>query len=314
MVVFNFPAGDTVALSMPNPDYYTLCHLYGREEVRGNRATFGEVVYRPIDRRDHYVKRCIGMPGDKLQIIDNQVYIDGKAMPNPEQMQLNYFLQTDGRELSLEVLDKLEINLRDVSLLRLEPQNPTEYEEIKSQMGIEPIDEAGSLGAVYFITLTEQNRAILAREPYVKAIVPERVAPTEQSLTYPVGNDFGWTRDNYGPLLIPKAGQTIELTPTNLQIYARCITGYEGHRLEIAPDGAVSIDGKPATHYTFAQDYYFMMGDNRHNSADSRSWGFVPEDHIVGRPFFVWLSINDEKPLLSGGIRWGRMFRSVLSR
>ena len=128
--------------------------------------------------------------------------------------------------------------------------------------------------------------------------------------TYPVDYETGWTRDNYGPIWIPQRGATIELTPQNLALYSRCIKNYEGNQLEVKGD-KVWINGAEATTYTFQYDYYWMMGDNRHNSADSRSWGFVPEDHIVGKPILVWLSLDKDRSLFDGGIRWNRIFRWV---
>lgn len=316
IVVFNFPAGDTVALNMPNPDYYTLTYLHGREAIHRDKAQFGEVVYRPIDMRDHYVKRCVGLPGERLELRDNELYIDGRHEPAPKHRQLNYCVQTDGTPLSESVLDALQINYRDV--LPLDP-SILQQEGVGaylSQMGFQPLDEAGHYGRVYLIPLTEEAKQGLLREPYVRHVAVERTSSNqnealELSLTYPLGNPWGWTTENYGPILIPKAGMTIPLTEDNLRLYSRCIVAYEGHRLETSPNGQVLIDGVAQTEYTFAQDYYFMMGDNRHNSADSRAWGFVPEDHIVGKPALLWLSINSEKSLFSGGIRWGRMFRWI---
>ncbi len=302
LVVFNFPAGDTVALNMPNPDYLTLCALYGREQVWSNRAMFGDVIYRPVDRRDHYVKRCIGMPGDTLQIIDAQVYIDGKAMANPSQLQLNYFVQTDGTPLGKDILDRLEINYRDV-------YEGHGYQDVLEPLGTARSEHQGDYGLVYEMPLTSAMRAQLEGEQWVKAI--KRVPHTsELGLTYPLGLNKGWSVDDYGPLVIPRRGMRVALTSDNYLLYERCIRAYEGHQLERRGEN-IYIDGKEATHYTFEMDYYFMMGDNRHNSADSRAWGFVPEDHIVGQPALIWLSINDEQGLFSGMLRLGRMLRLV---
>lgn len=310
LVVFNFPAGDTVATKMTNPDYLTLCYQYGREVVHSDKAQFGDIIYRPVDRRDHYVKRLIGMPGDTLQIIDAQVYVDGKPLPNPEKMQLNYLVQTDGSELSRETLDALEINYRDVSQSpELSASDSTYQAYYRNTYGISPIDSRGNYGRLYEMPLTEAMKTSLQREPNIKAISRIRYTP-ESSTLYPLSANYGWSIDNYGPLLIPKQGMTISLSPDNLLRYERCIRAYEGHRLEVR-DGKVYIDGSEATSYTFQQNYYWMMGDNRHNSADSRAWGFVPEDHIVGTPSLLWLSLNNEQPLLKGGIRWSRMMRFI---
>ena len=313
LVVFNFPAGDTVALNMPNPDYYTLCSAYGRDAVWADRAQFGEIIYRPVDRRDHYVKRCIGLPGEFISIKDNQVYIDGKAIENPRNMQLNYFVQTDGTPLPQSLLDELEINDRDVQLLySYQSGDETNLSGFIRQMHLSmaPIEGRG-YGLIYHLPLTEEMKGRLQSEPYIRAMDVEITPRESTGEVYPLGLRTGWTRDNYGPLFIPRRGMKIYLTPTTVAAYSRCIRNYEGHSLEQRPDGTYLVDGKPQTTYTFGMDYYFMLGDNRHMSADSRYWGFVPEDHIVGKPAFLWLSINNERPLLSGGIRWGRMMRLI---
>lgn len=313
LVVFNFPAGDTVATKMNNPDYMTLCYLYGRDVVNTDRATFGEIVYRPIDKRDHYIKRLIGLPGETLQIKSAQVYINGKAIPSPQHMQLNYLVQTDGRELSREVLDALEINYRDVSELpAMIAENDDRVASVKNQYGIAPIDEQNNYGRLYEIPLTAEMKAKLQTEAGVIAVRRMPSTP-EYNTLYPLGLHPTWTVDDYGPILIPKQGMTISLNPETYATYERCIRAYEGHKLE-QQAGKYYIDGVQAERYTFGQNYYWMMGDNRHNSADSRAWGFVPEDHIVGTPFLLWLSINDEQPLFSGGIRWKRMMRLVTGK
>lgn len=318
LVVFNFPAGDTVALNMPNPDYYTLCATYGRDAVWADRAQFGEIVYRPVDRRDHYVKRCIGLPGERFEIRNKQVYIDGKAIANPEKMQYNYFLQTDGRALPQEILDDLEINDRDVQLIydqrTYQPSSETGTIEgylRYAGLSFQPTDAEGHYGAIYYLPLTEEMKTRLKAEPYVRAIAVDIAQPQNSTGVYPVDFKTPWTKDNYGPLLIPRRGLKIALNATAVALYHRCIRNYEGHRLEVQPEGTVLIDGKPSTTYTFQQDYYFMLGDNRDMSADSRYWGFVPEDHIVGKPAFLWLSLNSERPLTNGGIRWSRMMRLI---
>ena len=181
------------------------------------------------------------------------------------------------------------------------------YQRLLTFLGFTP-NEAGQFAPVYRMPLTKQALAIAEKLPSVTKIVVE---PAELGgSTYPLGYETGWTRDNYGPIWIPKRGATIELTPANLALYSRCIRNYEGNQLDIQ-DGKVRINGKEATSYTFKYDYYWMMGDNRHNSADSRYWGFVPEDHVVGKPIMVWLSLDKDRSLFDGGIRWNRLFRWV---
>lgn len=304
LVVFNFPAGDTVAVRMPTPDYYSLCKLDGRATIHANPDIYGEVQYRPVDRRDHYVKRCIGMPGDELEIRNNQVYINGKPDTNPEKMQLNYWVQTKSPISRDYLKDELDISDDDYYLM-------TNHEESNMQaayLGFDSINGDG-YGLLYHFPLTKGMKSRLSSLPQVVSIKEE---PDEgRSLLYPLDRETGWSRDNYGPIYIPKRGDKVTLNEETLALYSRCIRNYEGHELTRNEKGEVLIDGKPSKEYTFGMNYYFMMGDNRHNSADSRSWGFVPEDHIVGKPVFIWLSLDKDKGLFSGKIRWRRMMRGV---
>jgi signal peptidase I len=294
IVVFNFPAGDTVALKQQNPDYYTLAEQYGRETIRLNSADFGEVIYRPVDKRENYVKRCIGMPGDTLSVRGNQVYINGEPAENPENMQYNYYVGTDGSPITEEQFRLLGVSKGDRSLAD---------RSVLSYLGF-----PSGITLVYCLPLTQKALRIAEKLPCVTQVIiqPEEFGGT----TYPVDYRTGWTRDNYGPIWIPSAGSSIELTERNLALYHRCIRNYENNTLEIK-DGKACINGKEETTYTFRYDYYFMMGDNRHNSADSRAWGFVPEDHIVGKPILIWLSLDKDRGLFDGGIRWNRLFRMV---
>ena len=305
IVVFNFPAGDTVATLQQNPDYYTLVQMYGREAVRMNKQSFGEIIYRPVDKRENYVKRCVGLPGDSLSIRNNQVYINGKAAQNPKNMQLNYFVETE-TPLTETMFRNWGVS-RDDYMPYGQPCTVTDPETL-SFLGFQP-NANGAYNLVYRFPMTEAMVAQVKKLPSVKKVIvePEIIGGT---MYYPVDYDNGWTRDNYGPIWIPKRGATIELTPENLVLYRRCIKNYEHNELE-EKDGVVYINGEKATTYTFQYDYYWMMGDNRHNSADSRSWGFVPEDHIVGKPIMIWLSLDKDRSLFDGGIRWNRLFRWV---
>lgn len=305
IVVFNFPAGDTVATLQQNPDYYTLVQMYGREAVCMNKQSFGEIIYRPVDKRENYVKRCVGLPGDSLSIRNNQVYINGKAAQNPKNMQLNYFVETE-TPLTETMFRNWGVS-RDDYMPYGQPCTVTDPETL-SFLGFQP-NANGTYNLVYRFPMTEAMVAQVKKLPSVKKVIvePEIIGGT---MYYPVDYDNGWTRDNYGPIWIPKRGATIELTPENLALYRRCIKNYEHNELE-EKDGVVYINGEKATTYTFQYDYYWMMGDNRHNSADSRSWGFVPEDHIVGKPIMIWLSLDKDCSLIDGGIRWNRLFRWV---
>ena len=303
IVVFNFPAGDTVALKVQNPDYYTLVKEYGRDYVWEDKATFGDVIYRPVDKRENYVKRCIGMPGDTIEIRNNQVFIDGKAAKNPEKLLYNYFIETDGSMLSEEQFRLLDISKDDRVLI-----NGNNNANLMSFLGIQP-NAQGQFNPVYHFPMTQKALETAKKLPIIKQVIIE--PDSFGGATYfPVDYPTGWSRDNYGPLWIPKKGATIPLTEENIGLYSRCIRNYEGNTLEVK-EGKAYINGQPADSYTFKYDYYWMIGDNRHNSADSRSWGFVPEDHIVGKPIMIWLSLDKDRGIFDGGIRWNRMFRWV---
>ena len=307
IVVFNFPAGDTVALKVPNPDYYSLIKLYGRESIRLNNATFGDVVFRPVDKRDNYVKRCVGMPGDTLQIINNQIYIDGKVSKDMKNVQYAYYVEVEGARLSDETFRRLQVSNED----RLLASEFRDHHPILQYLKFTP-NADGRYNTIYRLPLTSEAHEMIQKISAVRKVVIEPEAAAGSDF-YPLNYDLGWKRDNYGPIWIPKKGATIVLDEKNLALYQRCIRNYENNTLETGQDGSVKINGVASTTYTFKYDYYWMMGDNRHNSADSRSWGFVPEDHVVGKPVFVWLSLDKDRGLFNGGIRWKRMFRKVES-
>jgi len=265
IVVFNFPTGDTVCTKRPNPDIYTHRYYNGKRMVENRKDIYGEIVVRPVDRRENYVKRCVGTPGDTLQIIDNVIYIDGVAEPQHPYLQYNYIVKTDGYLLGNKYLTNLGVSKED---------------RIKLADGI------------YHFPLTAEMKAELEKNSHVLSI---DIEPENQGgEVYPLGHN-SWTRDNYGPIYIPAKGDTVMITEENYWVYKRIADAYEFKPMKV---------GEP---YVFEMDYYWMMGDNRHKSADSRYWGFVPEDHIVGRPMFVWLSIEKDNPRGKGHIRWNRI-------
>ncbi len=304
IVVFNFPAGDTVATKMQNPDYYTLVNMFGRFAVHNNKEQFGDIIYRPVDRRENYVKRAVGLPGETLSIVDGLIHIDGEPIPQPQNVQFNYFFQLKDGMMSEQDWDNLGVSVDDRHIV------PLSAEDVANVSGNGfLVREDGSIPPIYAAPLTSAMVETLESDPRVSNVM--KVPASEVTPLFPENVSQGWTRADYGELWIPKKGESIELTPRNWDIYNRCIRNYEGHTDAYIKDGTVYIDGKPAKTYTFEMDYYFMMGDNRDNSADSRYWGFVPEDHIVGKPWRVLVSFDKDKNLFNGGIRWNRVFKAA---
>ena len=314
IVVFNYPAGDTILTEekyqandyyamvysfgqqiyqsqIPNPitpdslspqqqlDYFNMLYNIGRNYIVNNPNEYGSIDHRPTDRRENYVKRCVGLPGQTLQIKNRIVYLDGKANKEPENVQYTYYV-------------KLKADLPD---------------DLLKELGISGEDLL-SLNQNGYMPLTKKAVKVLsARKDLVASIRLNTDAATGE--VYPLNAVTGWTRDNYGPIWIPKKGETVQLTLKNIALYERPIRVYEHNQLDVR-NGRIYINGREAHSYTFKMDYYWMMGDNRHNSADSRYWGFVPEDHIVGKPIFIWWSSDPDRRGFSG-IRWNRLFRWV---
>ncbi len=279
-IVFNYPAGDTVCdIYQSSVSYYDLVREYGRERVWNDHENFGKVISHPVDKRENYIKRLIGMPGDTLQIIDGVVYIDGEMSYQPENMQHNYKVVTSGGGINKKILDKYNITEGYAT------GKPNEF----------------------VLNISEKVAEELRKLPFIIEAT-EIITPAGEGTNYELfphcPDLYPWNVDNYGPIVLPKKGVTVALNTENLPLYERVIHAYELHGLKVEGD-KIFIDGQPADSYTFEMDYYWMMGDNRHNSADSRYWGFVPENHIVGKAVFVWLSLDKE----NGGIRWNRMFR-----
>ncbi len=320
IVVFNFPVGDTVALKQQGIDFYTLSkhHPNGSQGVRADKRTYGDIVYRPVDRRENYVKRAIGLPDETIELRNDSVFIDGKHIPNPRFSQHNYMIHTDGTQISADVFSKMGINKADyitqTSYGQLVPrsQDLTDVDSISmSLFDLKPRN--GINGRIYFsIPMTKDMLEEMKSKPFVWDVIKERELPGT-SFYFPLDVTTNWTRDTYGPLWIPKKGASIDFnTEVDYKVatYERCIKNYEGNDFSYR-DGVVYINGVVAESYTFKLDYYFMMGDNRHNSADSRSWGLVPEDHIVGQPKLVWLSLEKDKDWFKGRVRWNRLFRKA---
>ena len=314
IVVFNYPSGDTVALNIQNQDYYGTCYGYGREiyeqnfgiveldsmdalsrrrlfeqirqlgadYIKYNRQQFGDVTSRPVDRRENYVKRCVGLPGQTLEIKDRIVYLDGKANKEPDNVQYYYQVELLQNSLPEDFIREIGLSFDD-------------YRDLYTS-GICPLT-------------AKMAEAMRQRTDLVGKVV--LFSELGGDNLYPLNGNRHWTVDNYGPIWIPAKGASITLNLENLPIYERCINEYEGNTLEVTDQGDILINGEKADSYTFKMDYYWMQGDNRHCSADSRYWGFVPEDHIVGKPIMIWFSKSPDYGIFNGGIRWKRLFRWV---
>lgn len=308
IVVFNYPNGDTVCTKCENPDYYSLKQSKGEEYLRSHKAQFGEIVYRPVDRRENYVKRCIGLPGETLQIIDRKVFIDEKVIEDPRCMQHEYFVYARGEgQIDARFWHNLGIYTKGNAVTLSPDVRIMQDVSLYRALGIMPDSLTGNYRPLYLVNMTHEVVEKLQRSGRAEWI---RSFPTEFEESdglYAASIDNVWTPSNYGPIWIPKAGSSIELNAENELRYGRCIRTYEGNKLEAKADGTYLLNGKPATSYTFKMDYYWMMGDNRDNSLDSRFWGFVPEDHIVGTPLFIWMSKDQE----TGEWRSDRFFKSV---
>lgn len=305
IVVFNFPAGDTVCTKVQNPDYYTLVDMYGKEVLENNPQTFGEIVWRPVDRRENYVKRAVGLPGEKLSIRDGVIYIDGEPMAQPKYAQFNTYFQPKSGTMSDADWEKYGIAVDDRHAV---PVGDGDVEAVKA-LGF-TVNADGTVPTIYASPLTQEMTDQMEQSGAMAKIM-KVPAQTGEPL-FPRSKADTWTRADYGPVWIPKKGATLRLTPATWDVYGRAIKVYEGNAdAELRSDGKVYIGGEPRDTYTFKMDYYFMMGDNRDNSLDSRYWGLVPEDHIVGRPEKVLISFDKDKGLLSGGIRWNRILRDA---
>ena len=317
-VVFNYPDGDTVILQRQNESYYgvlralerayrhprahagdsymcegelhtyaELFNKYGWDNHPGKArevlAAEYDVVYRPSDKRENYIKRCVGVPGDELRIVDGVLYVNGEKAYKPEKQQFLYQVNHNGVGLNPTVRQRLDINEEDY------------HSGISADIGCLHDAQVDAIRGMRNVISVE---CLLDTAGYADPDI------------FPYDPRYPWNKDNFGPLRIPKKGETVQLDDSTICLYRRIIKNYEGHDLQ-ERDGKIFIDGVEAHQYTFAQNYYWMMGDNRHNSADSRFWGFVPEDHIAGKASFVWLSLDKFKKLGDGKIRWKRMYKKI---
>jgi signal peptidase I len=273
VVVFNFPNGDTIIQEYPDQDYYQFVRAYGREAVHSQF----HVMTRPVDKKENYIKRCVGVPGDIIAIKDGQLYVNNQLAPQFPKSKTTFYVK--GKPLSFDFMEENDIRADETTPQRADTFfysfQLNQLQAVRAAAGGAPVGP-------YFYPANSNAEAVFPYDaPYA-----------------------GWNRDQYGPVVVPKAGVTVPLNATNIALYRRIIANYEGNTL-VETAGGFVINGQAANSYTFKQNYYWMMGDNRHNSLDSRYWGFVPEDHIVGKAWFVWLSYGND------GIRWSRLLRSI---
>jgi signal peptidase I len=289
VVVFNFPAGDTVIplLTTVNPYYDVL-----RSEFNGNREALMDkydILVHPVDKTDNYIKRCVGIAGDKLAIINQEVFINGEKQTPPPHHQFQYLVSTsNGGQISEDILKEAGVN--------------TGYED-NSRNDVQGFDPQSQS---YLINLTVDAKNYLSKVPgvTVKPMIQNYSEDARMDNLFPYDTLHKWTVDNFGPIIIPKKDMTVTLDKSNINIYSRAIKVYEGNTMEETKEGRYIINGKETSQYTFKYNYYWMMGDNRHGSQDSRFWGFVPETHVVGTASIIWMSWD-------GGPRWNRLFRSI---
>jgi len=280
VVVFNFPDGDTVALEAQDRDYYDMVRSVGRQAIQSQYT----IVSRPVDKRENYIKRCIGISGDILSMSNGLVTINGKAEPMKNTGQIDYLVKFKTSDVNFQVFEEMGFVIdRDISTLSQDSYNfvgtPVMMDKVK-------------------------------KLDFVASVVTRTAAPgAVETNVFPQDPNRKWNADNWGPIQIPKKGWTVKLDSVSMPLYQRAISTYEGNKLEKVAGGWL-INGKPASTYTFKMDYYWMMGDNRHNSLDSRYWGFVPEDHVVGKALFIWMSYDTNGSFFSK-IRWGRLFNGI---
>ncbi|HEY6902487.1 MAG TPA: S26 family signal peptidase [Puia sp.] len=291
VVVFNFPAGDTV-INLPEFQSQTTYYDEARRRGNGNidsgrQLVLGDpdtypLVIRPVDKKENYIKRCVGIAGDTLQIKDQVIYINGQAQVFPPESQTYY------------IVDLKEQAQLDEAVMR------DQY-----NLDINNTDEFRQSGTPnqYIMLLTWAAHEKMLKNGLAKSIKPDIDVDRTIYPVFPYVANSTWTRDNYGPLWIPEKGKTLTLTPENYPVYERAIRVYEQNTFEMK-DGKFFLNDQPVTQYTFKMNYYWMMGDNRHGSQDSRYWGFVPEDHVVGEAWVIWMSWNK-------GVRWSRLFKKI---
>ncbi|MBB2151664.1 signal peptidase I [Pedobacter gandavensis] len=280
VVVFNYPQGDTVAVEYQDQDYYQMVRSLGWKQVNSQFT----IISRPVDKRENYIKRCIGIAGDTISMKNALVYLNGKADPLKNTGQISYEVVFKTTDVNFKVFEDIGFNVSDeISAMN---QNTYQFTGTAGMM-----DQVRKLDFVQ--SVHEMTEPAGKKDPDIFPFDPNR----------------NWNVDNFGPIIIPKKGWTVKLDSATMPLYERSIRIYEGNKVEKSGKGWL-INGVAADSYTFKMNYYWMMGDNRHRSADSRYWGFVPEDHIVGKALFIWMSYDTNGSFFSK-IRWNRLFRGI---
>lgn len=299
ILVFNFPNGDTVLTEHPQESYPYITRQFAQQfkslDIKDHNPVLSQEEYivkarqfilenykfstRPIDKKEYFVKRCIGIPGDKVELKNSLVFINDSLIESPTSLQHQYYINSKSNEKLTNLLKKYKYN-----------------KELRNETG-------------FFVTDTLAE--IIKRQTFIESINKLEFIDVTNSHVhlYPHHKGFQWSIDNYGPVIVPKKGMKIMLNEFNINLYQRVIEKYEHQKIEIKHD-TVLINNEITDSYIFTMDYYFVLGDNRHNSLDSRFWGFLPEDHIVGKGVYLWLSLDKSKPY-SKKIRWKRMLQTI---
>ena len=303
MVVFNFPAGDTVALEKQEMSYYDLLRIADYQLKQGGNTSITaydavrqqyQIKARPVDKRENYIKRCVAIPGDKLEVKNGELFINDEHAYEPENIYLPY-----------------NVSLQANATLTQDYLNEMDIDDITDRFGAVPSDHK-------VLLMTKITVEKFKTFSGIKSVTPFSY-PRDQSddvIASIFPNNFKyyhWNVDNFGPVTIPKKGMKLALNDSTVNQFQRLIEVYEGNKLE-QKDGKIYINGKETTEYECKLDYYWMMGDNRHNSQDSRYWGFVPEDHIVGKAWFIWMSLNYKADDILHRVRWSRLFTNIHSK
>ncbi|MEX0981679.1 MAG: S26 family signal peptidase [Bacteroidales bacterium] len=281
VIVFSFPMGDSMVVQYPGQNYYSLIRQYGRRYIHEHF----DIITHPVDRRENFIKRCMGLPGDTIEIVGGRVHVNQLQIDFLPDQKFKFYVKTKNEKLSDQLLDSLNISNKELTF------NPTNF--------------------LHVVYLTMEQSVQLKNHPEVSSIQRyiEPLLTFHNPEIFPHDIGYKWTNDLFGPLIIPARNMTVKLDKTTYPLYARAIEVYENNQIEII-DEKFYINGEKAVTYTFRLNYYFVMGDNRHNSADSRHWGFVPEDHLLGKAVAIWLSSDPDDSFIEG-LRKERIFKRI---